>query len=115
MSQADAKSFLERAATSETFHRDLLSELQAGTDDRSPERLIQLGARCGLSFTESELAAALADSQKTSRDELSDAELETVSGGYLPMARPWDELMSALSNLLRKTSETSSTITRNIK
>ena len=79
MSQADARSFVERVATSEAFRRDLMIELQAGAET-SPQQLIELGGRQGLTFTASELADVLSD-LKPGHELLGDAELQAVSGG----------------------------------
>ena len=79
MSQPDARSFVERVATSEAFRRDLMTELQAGAET-SPQQLIELGGRHGLTFTANELADVLSE-LKPGHDLLGDAELEAVSGG----------------------------------
>jgi hypothetical protein len=63
MSQTDAKSFLERVAADEEFRRNLINEL--GSADASPQKLVGVGSRSGLAFTEGELAEALAARQKS--------------------------------------------------
>ena len=79
MSQADARSFVERVATSEAFRRDLMSELQGGAET-SPQQLIEVGGRHGLTFTANELADVLS-ALKPGHDHLSETELEAISGG----------------------------------
>ena len=118
MSQTDARSFLERVAKNEEFLRNLMSEL--GTADGSPQQLIEAGSRHGLAFTESELAEALAERQKTSQVELGDTELEAVSGGTdaLRMQMATDRMsriMSTMSNMLKKQQETPNAIVSNMK
>jgi hypothetical protein len=92
MSQTDAKSFVDLLIKDEAFRRQLLSELR-GDDDRTPQRLCQLGGDRGLSFTESELVDAWKKSQSTDQRALSDAELAEVTGGAASLSR--------LSNLMK--------------
>ena len=106
MSQTDAKSFLERVAKNEEF----LSEPDERACELStdlPEQLIEAGSRDGLTFTESELAEALAERQNASQVELGETELEAVSGGTdaLRMQTVMDRMsrmMSTMSNILKK-------------
>ena len=80
MSQADAKSFLERVTKNEAVRRDVMSKLQESAES-TPQQLIQLGAQHGLTFTETELADAWKESQSTDQRALSDSELDGVTGG----------------------------------
>jgi len=118
MSQTDAKSFLERVAKNEEFRQNLMSEL--ATADGSPQQLIEAGSRDGLTFTESELAEALAERQNASQVELGETELEAVSGGTdaLSMQMVMDRMsrmMSTTSNILKKLQDTPNAIVSNIK
>ena len=86
MSQTDAKSFVDLLIKDEAFRRQLLSELRSD-DDRTSQRLCQLGGRQGLSFTKSELVDAWKESQGTDQRALSDIELEKVTGGTASLSR----------------------------
>jgi hypothetical protein len=80
MSQADAKSFVDRMGADEALRRDLIGELEGGSEISS-QRLAALGARHGLTFTVAELDGALAEWRKTNQAELSESALQAVSGG----------------------------------
>ncbi len=120
MSQADARLFLERVAENDAFRQSVTLALQEGAE-RDPQRLVQLGDRHGLSFTEAELAAATTEWLKPSNVELGDAELEAVAGGTglrasLQAAVNAVMLMSEiLTNISQAKKETESAIVRNIR
>ena len=128
MSQADARSFVERVATSEAFRRDLMIELQGGAET-SPQQLIELGGRHGLTFTASELADVLTG-LKPGHELLSDTELEAVSGGAgealssmssmstlsLQMAMQRENIVfTSISNVLKTRHDTTKNSIRNVR
>jgi predicted ribosomally synthesized peptide with nif11-like leader len=81
MSQADAKSFVERALEDDNLRRQVMDELRHLAEG-TPRRLIELGASHGLSFTDAELTEAMAAaSQGSAVGELSDSDLDAVAGG----------------------------------
>ena len=86
MSQADAKSFLERVVRDPALRQAAMTELGGKTAPTS-RRVIELGGRHGLIFNEAELRTAWEEQQRSmggsevSGAELDDAELDSVSGG----------------------------------
>jgi hypothetical protein len=98
MSQADASSFVERAAKDVAFGREVSRELQQGAVT-SLQRLVELGVRHGMSFTEAELTGALTGWRKANQEELSDTELDAVAGGW------WMSLGAIVQNSQKKTRE----------
>lgn len=77
MSIESAKAFYEKIATDEAF----LTQYQSAAND-DVRRDILLTA--GYNFTAEEWEATMAQASESPDSELSDAELETVSGGILP-------------------------------
>jgi predicted ribosomally synthesized peptide with nif11-like leader len=80
MSQVDAKSFLERVTRDPGLRQAAVTELEGKTES-TPQRLIELGAQHGLTFTETELVDAWKEFQSTDQRALSDSELDGVTGG----------------------------------
>jgi predicted ribosomally synthesized peptide with nif11-like leader len=117
MSQADASSFLDRVAKNAAFRRDVMSPPKDGSE-KTPQQLIELGARHGLTFTETELVAAWTEWQKQSKEELSDNELDAVAGGTLSVSEAMASLKllgEILSNVSKTRSEISMTFARNAR
>jgi predicted ribosomally synthesized peptide with nif11-like leader len=78
MSIESARSFYERVATDEAFKEQLQN---AASDD---ERRASIRA-AGYDFTPEDWGAVVAQLREINDRELSDAELETVAGGILPI------------------------------
>ena len=123
MSQADARSFVDRIPANQQLGQEL-SELSERADV-SPDQLVELGTRQGLTFTANELAEAVSERRKVGQ-ELGDAELDAVAGGAgetmqefaLKLQMIFDRQSkadSSASNLLKKFSETSGAIISNLK
>jgi predicted ribosomally synthesized peptide with nif11-like leader len=121
MSQADARAFVERVATNEAFRGDVMSELQ-GRAEASPEQLVELGGRHGLTFTANELAEVLA--ALTPGQELNDADLESMSGGQydahaslsvqIAMQRE-NVVFTSISNVLKTRHDTAKNSISNVR
>jgi predicted ribosomally synthesized peptide with nif11-like leader len=77
MSIENAKAFYERMSTDEAFRNQYQN---ATTDDERRQFLMV----AGYDFTSEEWQTAVAEISKSSDGELSNAELESVSGGILP-------------------------------
>ena len=123
MSQADARSFVDRIPANQQLGQEL-SELSERADV-SPDQLVELGARQGLTFTATELAEVVSERRKAGQ-ELGDAELDAVSGGAGETMQEFalklqmildsqSKADSSASNLLKKFSETSGAIISNLK
>ena len=112
MSQDDARSFLSRIASDPGLQQAARAEM-ARADQATPQRLRELASRNGLRFTEAELDAAAKELGDQSTAELSDDELDSVAGG---LGTPtFSNLMSTLSNMLKKASDVSAGIVNNLK
>ena len=85
MSQADAKSFVERALNDDNLRRDVMDELRHLAEG-TPKRLVELGASRGLIFTDTELTEAMAAAPQSGSAELGDSELDAVAGGSVVQA-----------------------------
>jgi predicted ribosomally synthesized peptide with nif11-like leader len=118
MSLNDARSFLERVAKDEEFRRNLIDEL--GSADASPQKVVEVGSQSGVTFSEAELAEALATRQATSPKELSDSELEAVSGGtdaasiQMAMSK-LSAMMSMLSSTLKNQMDVKTAVARDVR
>jgi predicted ribosomally synthesized peptide with nif11-like leader len=104
MSQADAKSFVERAANDDELRRDVMGEL-SHLAESTPKRLVKLGASNGLSFTETELAEALSAPRGGAVEELSDTDLAAVTGGSLPRIQVTTAVYNAWMAALKATAD----------
>jgi hypothetical protein len=93
MSETHAKSFVDLLIENESLRQQVLTELRED-DDRTLQRLCQLGGRQGLSFTEREFVDAWMKSQSTDQSEISDADLDRVTGGTTSLSR-FSSLMRA--------------------
>ena len=82
MSTQAAQTFLERMATDVNYRNTMRAELGPSP---APSEVTSLAFREGYSFTEEELTAGLAAVKGA---ELSDAELESVTGGFNPQPEP---------------------------
>ena len=92
MSRTHAKSFVDLLIKNESLRQQVLTELP--DDDRTLQRLCQLGGLQGLSFTESEFVDAWKESQSTDQTAISDAELDGVTGGTTSLSK-FSSLMRA--------------------
>jgi hypothetical protein len=120
MSQADARTFLERFAASDSLRRDVLKTLEG--DAKAPfSGLVQLGAKQGLTFTVEEFAEAWPAWQGSGGAELSDRDLDGVAGGAMDLGilqlavQKVNEMYQLLSNVQKQMSEQSSAIVKNIR
>ena len=86
MSQVDAKSFLERVTRDPGLRLAAVTELEGKTGSNS-QRLIELGAQHGLTFTETELVDAWKEFQSTDQRALSDSELDGATGGTASLSK----------------------------
>jgi hypothetical protein len=132
MSREDARSFLERVVRDRGLEQATRAVLQneSGT---AFERLIELGAARGLSFTSAELSAAWQEWRDAlATRELRDGQLERVAGGLAGLGSlsemttlermrlqkyldSYSKTMESLSDAIRQTGQTESDIIRTMK
>jgi predicted ribosomally synthesized peptide with nif11-like leader len=97
MSREDAQSFLKRLEHDAVLRQ---AATKAAEGDDAP-RLIAVGAEHGLSFTASELVAAVDErSLAVERGDLGDAELESVAGGLTQFSPLLEKLRQIAKSLL---------------
>ena len=111
MSRTDALAFLSRLEKDAAL-RQAATKAAAG----HAENLIALGAKQGLSFSEKDLRSALASKQTlTGSAELSDEDLENVSGGTTNEEQKRAQLFDMLRTIVDMYNETAKSVAQNIR
>ena len=84
MATTTVQEFLDKVAQDETLQAELAKALEAGNERQA---VTQLGQSKGYEFSPEELIAEVEKRQaaQEASDELSDADLEQVAGGIIPV------------------------------